>query len=154
MQTFLPLPNFTDTARALDYRRLGKQRVEAWQILKALRGETKGWRNHPAVLMWAGYEDALNAYGREICLEWIARGYKDTMLERFVCVGAPTMPAWLGDERLHKSHQSNLIRKAPEYYQEQFPDVNGEMPYFWVVDDKQYSNVVDYTPKERRNTNG
>jgi len=37
MQTFLPFSNFGMTAEVLDHRRLGKQRVEALQILRALR---------------------------------------------------------------------------------------------------------------------
>jgi hypothetical protein len=32
MQTFLPYPSFEETAKILDYKRLGKQRVEAYQI--------------------------------------------------------------------------------------------------------------------------
>jgi Pyrimidine dimer DNA glycosylase len=36
MQTFLPYPDFVACARVLDSRRLGKQRVEALQILRAL----------------------------------------------------------------------------------------------------------------------
>lgn len=141
MQTFLPLPDFKDTARVLDYRRLGKQRVEAWQILKTLAlGESaKGWRNHPAVLMWRGHENALNLYGREMCLEWRERGYVDNMLDRFVCVGRVTLPKWLGDSRLHLSHQSNLIRKYPEYYREHFPDVPNDLDYFWVTNEKEYN---------------
>ena len=47
MQTFLPYSSFDLTMECLDYRRLGKQRVEAFQILRALRGETDGWTNHP-----------------------------------------------------------------------------------------------------------
>lgn len=133
MQTFLPLPDFNECAQVLDYKRLGKQRVEAWQILKALNGESRGWVNHPAVLMWEGYEPALNSYGREMCLEWRARGYVDNMLERFVCFSEPVLPAWLGDSRLHLSHQSNLIRKLPEHYRQYFPQVADDLPYFWVT---------------------
>lgn len=133
MQTFLPYPDFRETAKVLDYRRLGKQRVETFQILRALRGETIGWRNHPAVLMWAGHEDALNQYGREICLEWIKRGYKDTMLERFQHKPRVVLPSWLGDSRLHLSHQSNLIRKDPTYYSIRFPNVSADLPYYWVT---------------------
>jgi hypothetical protein len=33
MQTFLPYASFEETAHILDYRRLGKQRVEGWQII-------------------------------------------------------------------------------------------------------------------------
>ena len=51
MQTFLPYDDFVKSAKVLDYRRLGKQRVEAMQLLKAISGQG-GWRNHPAALMW------------------------------------------------------------------------------------------------------
>ena len=36
MQTFLPYRGFTESARVLDTRRLGKQRVETIQVLRAL----------------------------------------------------------------------------------------------------------------------
>lgn len=36
VNTFLPYPSLEATARALDFRRLGKQRVEAWQIWQVL----------------------------------------------------------------------------------------------------------------------
>lgn len=36
MQTFLPFPDFKQSAQCLDNKRLGKQRVECLQILKAL----------------------------------------------------------------------------------------------------------------------
>ncbi len=53
MQTFLPYPDFAESARVLDNKRLGKQRVEVLQILNVLTDSTrKGWRNHPAVAMW------------------------------------------------------------------------------------------------------
>lgn len=38
MQTFLPYENFEESAYALDTRRLGKQRVETYQIMQALFG--------------------------------------------------------------------------------------------------------------------
>ena len=36
MQTFLPYENFDDSMQSLDNLRLGKQRVEALQIIKAI----------------------------------------------------------------------------------------------------------------------
>lgn len=59
MQTFLPYQSFSDSASALDRQRLGKQRVEAWQILQALTGASRGWAHHPAAKMWRGFERAL-----------------------------------------------------------------------------------------------
>ena len=58
MQTFLPYRSMSESVRCLDYRRLGKQRVEAFQILNALAGKSKGWTSHPATKMWRGYETA------------------------------------------------------------------------------------------------
>ena len=49
MQTFLPYDDFEKTAQCLDRLRLGKQRVETLQILKALLIPKYGWKNHPVV---------------------------------------------------------------------------------------------------------
>ena len=122
MQTFLPYKDFTLSAQCLDYRRLGKQRVEALQIFNALTGastkdgrEYKGWINHPATKMWEGYEEALLLYKNKMIEEWILRGYNNTM-EMYGISENVEMPHWLGDERLHASHRSNLLRKDFEFY--------------------------------------
>ena len=141
MQTFLPYESFTQTAKCLDYRRLGKQRVEAKQILQILTNETDkpGWRNHPAVLMWQGSAYWLATYGETICFEWISRGYKDTLQPYFLdkeywLAGTEKYskyPDWLGNEKFHRSHQSNLVRKDPEFYGPQFPGVPSDIDYWW-----------------------
>ena len=76
MQTFLPYNDFKKTAACLDNRRLGKQRVEAYQILRIISGKrtSGGWLRHPAVLMWKGFSDALAAYQNSMITEWIDRG--------------------------------------------------------------------------------
>jgi len=43
MQTFLPYASFAKSAACLDNRRLGKQRVEAMQILKILPSRKAIW---------------------------------------------------------------------------------------------------------------
>src|SRR4029450_2243860 len=48
LQTFLPYPDFAASAQALDQRRLGKQRVEALQVLRGLTTPGNGWGHHPA----------------------------------------------------------------------------------------------------------
>jgi hypothetical protein len=82
--------------------------------------------------MWRGYEQALCKYGVAICDEWIARGYKDTMRERFIAVHAELpdcgMPVWLGDQDFHNSHQSNLKRKDADHYNF---NVRNDLPYLW-----------------------
>ena len=51
-----------ETAKALDHRRLNKQIIECHQILKALRGETMAWANHPCTLQYKGHEMWLRCY--------------------------------------------------------------------------------------------
>lgn len=149
MQTFLPYPNFIDSARCLDYRRLGKQRVECKQILQALgvpvggpvRDKPSSWRNHPATRMWQGHEYSLAVYGFAICEEWLRRGYRDTLLEQFkdaawglLRSGAETAaPPWLGDEDFHASHRSNLLRKLPEHYSQFGWSEPDDLPYVWPI---------------------
>jgi hypothetical protein len=133
MQTFLPLPDFAASARVLDWRRLGKQRVEAWMLHDLLTNpETRwrGWRHHPVVGMWRGYEDALARYFWTMVGEWRRRGYRSviTLPEPS---GRILLPSWLGDERLHASHRSNLLRKAPEWYGQFGWTEPPDMPYWW-----------------------
>lgn len=139
MQTFLPYADFKESAKVLDVKRLGKQRVETMQIMNAILIPGHGWRNHPAVKMWRGHENTLWEYQQAICNEWTSRGYKDTCLEktRVLVAGNITpcddTPEWLGNDELHLSHQSNLIRKLPEFYASKFPDVPDDLPYVWPI---------------------
>lgn len=136
MQTFLPYPSFADSAHVLDYRRLGKQRVETLQILHALVNPAYGWQNHPAVKMWRGSERVLALYGLAMCREWLRRGYEDTCfqkIEQFLpTLNGGASPAWLGDIAFHRSHQSNLLRKDPAHYSTFFR-VPHDLPYVWPV---------------------
>lgn len=143
MQTFLPYKDFAETAYCLDSKRLGKQRVETLQIIRALTGKSKGWVNHPAVKMWRGYEYALMMYGLAICAEWGLRGYKDTCADKMLAI-VPLYtetiyemgyeyPDWLGDERLHASHRSNLLRKDTRYYSKFHWKEPNDLPYIWPV---------------------
>ena len=135
MQTFLPYASFTESARALDWRRLGKQRLEGAQIIRILSTPdyTGAWRNHPAVLMWRGYEDALRLYVNTIIDEWQRRGYLNTMPRYPLDESAIVFPWWLGDPRLHESHRSNLLRKNAAHYSQFGWDIADDLPYFWPV---------------------
>jgi hypothetical protein len=136
MQTFLPYKDYAESAKVLDMKRLGKQRVETLQVMKALSEESYGWQNHPAVKMWRGHRGALMEYQRAICNEWTSRGYKDTCLEKTQAIvnNIPQeewqQPAWLGDESIHESHRSNLTRKFPEWYGVLWDEPN-DLPYVW-----------------------
>jgi hypothetical protein len=149
MQTFLPYPDFERSARVLDARRLGKQRVESLQVVRALTREGYGWANHPAVLMWQGFEEALGRYGLTCCEVWLEQGFGDTcaatIAEDLQAAGVAgirsqaelrrtgRLPWWLGDEDFHRSHRSALIRKDPERYGPLFPGIPDDLPYVWPV---------------------
>ena len=138
MQTFLPYTDFAQSAKCLDMKRLGKQRVEVLQLLNSLyRSNYKGWKNHPCREMWREYPQALVKYGLVICEEWISRGYKDTCYDKINAynTNAPlyAMPNWLGREDIHLSHKSRLIQKYPEHYRPLWPDVPDNLEYVWPV---------------------
>ena len=129
MQTFLPYPDFEKTAEILDNKRLGKQRVEAYQILKTLEGRSKGWINHPVMKMWKGSEEALKQYFNVIAREWIRRDFKHNM--GFYEIGQVIYPSWLGVPAFHDSHKSNLLRKDSIHYSIWSNLVSDNLPYVW-----------------------
>jgi hypothetical protein len=148
MQTFLPYPSFLASAHVLDRQRLGKQRVETLQILRALELPEYGWQSHPVVRMWRGRTPALVRYGLDCVRAWTSRGHGDSTADQ-IAEFAPEvrelsqgdlqrealLPSWLGDERLHRSHRSQLIAKDPEFYRPLFPESPEGLDYFWPEQD-------------------
>lgn len=149
MQTFLPYADFERSARTLDRKRLGKQRVETIQVVRALTRPGYGWANHPAVLMWRGFEEALGRYGFRCCQAWVELGFGDTCALTIAMdlraagvdtvrtqpelAAADALPPWLGEEAVHRSHQSALVRKEQQHYRPLFPDIPDDLPYVWPV---------------------
>mgnify|MGYP003653028102 CR=1 FL=1 len=150
MQTFLPYADFELSAKSLDRQRLGKQRVEGMQIINAIENPIKqGWQNHPCVTMWRPYPTALKQYTNIMMAEWIKQGYRNTMMfyaepfqEDF------ELPFWLGDDRIHSSHRSNLLRKDYDYYRQHKWNDNPQSGYIWHDLDNLFYEQVSGT-KER-----
>jgi hypothetical protein len=150
MQTFTPYADFEKSLRTLDLKRLGKQRVEVIQIVRALTVPGYAWSSHPAVLMWKGYEEALGRYGLTACAVWTERGFGDscatTIRADLATAGiseirsyqelglADALPPWLFDEAVQLSHRSSLLRKDREHYGPLFPpDTPPDLDYVWPV---------------------
>src|SRR3954470_929197 len=149
MQTFLPYADFERTARTLDLKRLGKQRVECIQVLRGLTRADYGWRHHPAVLMWKGYEEALGRYSFTMCEVWTERGFADTCAATITVdlreagvdavrtqpelAAAGRLPPWLGDPGFHPSPQAALVRQGPQPYGPLFRGVPDDREYVWPV---------------------
>src|SRR6476469_9437589 len=123
MQTFTPYANFEQSLRSLDLKRLGKQRVEVIQIVRALTVPGYAWSSHPAVLMWKGFEEALGRYGLTACEVWTENGFGDSCAETITAdlraagiaeirdydelAAAGELPPWLFDEAVQQSHRSS-----------------------------------------------
>ena len=150
MQTFTPYSDFEQSLRTLDQKRLGKQRVEVIQIVRALVVPGYGWASHPAVLMWRGHEEALGRYGLTSCEIWTGLGFGDSCAETITAdlrangvpeirsyaalADAGALPPWLFDEAVQLSHRSSLLRKDPEHYGPLFPpDTPRDLEYVWPV---------------------
>ena len=158
MQTFLPLPDFFASAAVLDRQRLGKQRVEAMQLLRLISTPTellRGWKNHPARRMWCGFPEGLGFYAIVMIRRWLSLGYRDTCREKILSAlsgggfsaseknledryeealrerDSAFLPPWFGDEAFHSSHRSNLLRKDPQWYGQFGWTESPDLPYIW-----------------------
>ena len=130
MQTFLPYSTPADCAGVLDNKRLNKQILECYQILKVLSTNGKAWRNHPAVLMWEGAENNLWEYTISMVNEASFRGIKtennlnnlNALRKQYQKTWGSDSPAFAKDKDSHKrtimTHRANLYRKDPFAYAE------------------------------------
>lgn len=141
---FIIVPDIQKTAEMLDYKRLGKQRVEAFQIINCLDeydrtgNITQGWKNHPATKSWMGFTNHLKVYFNIITREWVKRGYTNNMSfyeidetpynivdcgfdGKSITYDASkfniySFPFWVSFYPFYMSHQAALCRKNPQHY--------------------------------------
>ncbi len=137
MQTFMPLPDYWDSMRTLDKRRLGNQVWrEGYTLIQS------HWPHHPAAKMWQGHFDQLGLYlyaGTQVMRE--REWYKPKIVDKWakiydeLRVSFPTssIPSWMGNEEFHASHRSNLLRKDPEWYGQFGWTESDDLPYVWPI---------------------
>ena len=130
MQVFLPENTFAKCAEVLDTKRLVKQLLEGRQIMTVLAGEStsNGWKNHPAVKMFKGYEVTLVAYLAAIRDEMNDRGYKweknwaviEDIYNRHYKGDPQPWPYWMQDKeswnRVMITHRGRLWEKDSAHY--------------------------------------
>lgn len=122
MQVFLPSPVYSESLLFLDKKRLGKQRVEAKQLIDTILGRPmangqvrKGWHNHPAAVMYRRHIDSLINYYNLSLSAFSAAGGKNNKLavENYVHDRQHiSYPWWLGIEEIHASHRGRLKFKG------------------------------------------
>lgn len=137
MQTFLPYPSFQASVSVLDKKRLGNQIYR--EALTLIRG---GWKNHPASKMWRGFEWHLASYAlhglvelkkRKAIADHLIRKHAETFINIQSEHKDNGLPPWIGDDRFHASHRSNLLRKDPEWYGQFGWTESHDLPYVWPV---------------------
>ena len=154
MQTFLPSADYEYAAQILDNKRLNKQILEGYQIMKILSGasESGAWRNHPAVLMWKGSEVHLMDYIDNMVYEANFRGIKtvnnvanlNALKRSFSSRWGNLKPVWSKPEHVDRvitTHKANLYRKDPEIYAEFYNAKSSEFNkpccdkclYYWAT---------------------
>jgi hypothetical protein len=138
--------DFLTSARILDRRRLGKQRVEAKQILRALAGLTRSsWDNHPCNKMWRGYEYSLMNYCNIMMEEWCRRGHHNELCKYYLLPWVFSHPNWLGDPAFHSRHRAKLLGKDFDFYS-QFrwieQPLGQDEPYLWPDSCRQPSEFI------------
>lgn len=147
VNVFIPLSDPQEIAKVLDDKRLGKQRVEAKQIITIIDGEakSKAWSNHPAVLMWTGYSDELKYYYNCIVIEWIKRGYVNNMplfTKNGGTLVSKKIPWFMYCKPVLLSHQASLLRKNYGHYHKYFKSKSLKpfmsRLYLWVVVSEHY----------------
>lgn len=140
---WLPYPDFAETVRVLDTTTLSTQRLEILSVLDVIH-ETDtsgiGRAEDRLVDCWRGYEPQLCEFGILICEELARRDRPHSAaiqkdLEShldWATSGEYSMekPPWFGDIEVHRSHQSGLLRKFPDYY-EAFFDVTDDIEIVW-----------------------
>lgn len=144
---FIPLSDPIEIAKILDDKRLGKQRVEAKQIITIITGEAKSlaWSHHPAVLMWKDYPNELKYYYNCIVLEWVHRGYINNM-PLFATSKQnrtpPRMPWFMYCKPVLLSYQASLLRKNYSHYHKYFKSKSLKpymtRSYLWTVMAEHY----------------
>lgn len=173
MQIFRPYIDHEMSARFLDSLRLGKQRVEAKQVILAILRKLgiindgrKGWLNHPMVLMYFNdgkpYINDLVNYFYAVVDEWVRRGYVNHVslndVEHYLkyvdgIEGTPVT------QEMAREYRRVLLLKDPCYYVNKLSNdelrelINSKPTYFkgintWIADVyEEYTRFIDELAK-------
>lgn len=158
MQTFLPLlfiwdenksllenlrDYFIETAKVIDNKRTGKQRVEAKQLLNILldRNTSSAWKNHPVLKMWIPWSEALKLYYNCFVNEWISRGFRNNMLYEAINEEAlefQSIPLFITNKHFVNRMKANLLSKDENFYNKYKWNVQAKTGYYWLLDGIYY----------------
>ena len=136
MQVFI-IGSPYETAMFLDKKRLNKQIVECIQMLKALEGLSKGWRNHPCTIQYDKHRYWLWVY--MLCLaSYREEQYFNSILFSEVC--ERYKPEFHTDEYFEQMKR-RLYTKDKEHYSYWSELVESNENWYWV--DNQWKKYVN-----------
>lgn len=149
MQVFLPYSDLSRVACSLycDKRRYNKQIIECKQILAAINGTSKAWKNHPIVAQYRPYAKWLELYMK--VLEWYRIGGNKYLRQKFendkfINELRELEPPFIYDQEYLNNHKKRLFQKNPLKF-----------PEFILHDDKDCSNLycvpLDYKVPTHKN---
>lgn len=124
-----------ETAQALDEKRLRKQIIECRQILDALNGKTKAWRNHPAVLQYEGYEPYLEYYIE--CFEAYLEGMHIQAFNASLYADTYFKPLF-HTEPYFDSMKRRLYTKDPVHYAQWADLGTSDVNWYWSEEECGY----------------
>ena len=127
MQVFVPYNNILQVVKEMvcDKRRYNKQIVECNQIIRAIKGETEAWKNHPICHQYKNYVKWLEWY-KYIFEEYKNNNYTFSEEQKNNLLSwQPPLPPFLLNEKYLNSHKRRLYQKIPELYT-QFEQYNNE----------------------------
>lgn len=124
-----------ETAQALDKRRLRKQIIECRQILDALNGKTKAWRNHPATVQYEGYEPYLEYYAD--CLIHYLNGMHIHAYNASLYAETYFKPLF-HTEPYYDSMKQRLYTKDPVHYAQWAHLGTSDVNWYWSGEEETY----------------
>lgn len=124
-----------ETAKVLDKKRLNKQIIECRQILAALNGESKAWRNHPCTVQYEGHEPYLVHYMD--CLKAFAEGDMEQANASSAYADMFFRPLF-HTEPYFDSMKRRLYTKDPVHYAQWSDLGTDDVNWYWSPEEDTY----------------
>lgn len=155
MQTFLTSDYHYETACCLDNKRLNKQIIECYQIIRIIMRKIgilddgkKGWLNHPVLKFWQAENGKWCIFQLEQYIRTMIRRYEeifkkqhsissklDEMMEYIKeNPNENILECWANikwSSKVYDTMASNLIRKNENHYKKFFPNHKPIEGYVW-----------------------
>lgn len=145
MRMYLPFNETKLNVACLSESDLTIQRNVAMTILETLGGKSKGWRWHPGVNMWIGYDVLLAKIAHAINVEWCGmnpeacsgstgRGkvYDKQLNDMGYSSVVPTVtPWWWGNKEFHNRNKAAMLRSDPDWYGALFNGAKNDLCDWW-----------------------